>query len=186
MWWLDFSLSLFFKPIKHVLKFECLSEFALQKYMWTHYSGHLGSSLTPRHFVLLAEPISPGICKHRGHAFLIGQVLQSGQKPAAAARRLPLSQLLLTITPNQYPLGRRFHLSLQQLIAPQRLGDVAGCLLSEGKSLFASPLALSSLPVERACLSLITREMVRRRGPPAEITQGDDQLWLMLFTFEGK
>lgn len=84
-------------------------------------------------------------------------------------------------------------LSWQQsrLIAFLRLCDVAGCLHSRGKSLFAPQLWPHSSRA-RACLSLITREMVQgkslemQRKGCAEVTQGGDQLWLMLFTFEEK
>lgn len=188
MQWWDFSVSLpFLNPIKQVLKFECLSESALQKYMWTHYSGHLGSSLAPRHFVLGLSPSRLAFANIRDTLF---------SRPGPPRRPEPRSGEQAPFDPaaanhRAKSISRQKALSPQQLIAPRRLRDVAGCLLSEGKSLFAPP-ALTSLPAECACLSLITRETVqggeavRRRGGAAERTHGDDQMWLMLFTFEGK
>ena len=85
----------FFKPIKQVLRFESLSEFALQKSVPKHYSGPLGSGLVLCPFLPWLSPWRLAFANIQSR-LSCGRVTQEARAPAVV-RRPHLSQLLLAI-----------------------------------------------------------------------------------------
>lgn len=166
-----------------MLTFESLSEFALQKYTWTHCSGHPGCSLarviscrwlspsrlafanTRPRFSCLWVAKAAGAPQRRGGPICPSCCEPSHRINMPSARAFTAATDSAPEAPWRRPVfakGRKIPLRIVEVgLWPHSSG--AGC----------------------AGLPLITREMVQERSC-AEITHRDDQMWLTLFTCGGK